>query len=100
VSPIPLRSPAAAAEGLRRRDEALALLAARRAAVVRAGQRALLAALLERDEATADDVRDAVPLSSAHAHPRRRYRPGRRFPQRLTHRDPRNPAAWLGAAHP
>jgi hypothetical protein len=49
-------------EGVRRRDTALALLAERRAAVVRAGQRALLRRLLEASAATADDVRAAVEL--------------------------------------
>jgi hypothetical protein len=50
------------AEGERRRDAARSLLAERRAAVVRAGQRALLLRLLDAGTATADDVRDAVPL--------------------------------------
>jgi hypothetical protein len=56
-------SPAGRAEGERRRDASLALLAERRTAVVRAGQRALLLRLLSgADTATADDVCDAVPL--------------------------------------
>jgi hypothetical protein len=50
------------ADGEALRDAALALLAERRASLVRAGQRALLGALLERGEATADDVRALVPL--------------------------------------
>lgn len=50
------------AEGERCRDAALVLLAERRAAVVHAGQRALLLRLLDAGTATADDVRDAVPL--------------------------------------
>jgi hypothetical protein len=62
VTPSPLTPADGQAEGERRRDAALALLADRRAAVIRRGQRALLAALLERGTATADDVRDAVPL--------------------------------------
>lgn len=49
-------------EGERRKADALALLADRRAVYVRRGQRALLAALLAMDTATADDVRDAVEL--------------------------------------
>jgi hypothetical protein len=55
-------SPAGRGEGERRRDAALALLAERRAAVVRAGQRALLRQLLDAGTATADDVRAAVEL--------------------------------------
>jgi hypothetical protein len=55
-------SSAGRVEGERRRDAALALLAERRAAVVRAGQRALLLRLLAAGTATADDVREAVPL--------------------------------------
>ena len=50
------------AEGERRRDAALQLLAARREALVRRGRRALLLALLARGTATADDVRSAVEL--------------------------------------
>jgi hypothetical protein len=50
------------AEGERRRDDALALLAGRRAAAIRAGQRALLLRLLDFGVATADDVRAAVEL--------------------------------------
>ena len=50
------------AEGERRRDAALTLLSERRAAVIRAGQRALLLKLLDAGTATADDVRAAVPL--------------------------------------
>jgi hypothetical protein len=53
-------SPAGRVEGERRRDAALALLAERRAAVVRAGQRALLLRLLDAGTATTDDVRAAV----------------------------------------
>ena len=49
-------------EGERLKQDAHALLAARRKLYVRRGQRALLAALLERGEAGADDVRRAVPL--------------------------------------
>ena len=49
-------------DGERSKRTAFALLAARRQALIRAGRRALLAALLERGEATADDVRRAVPL--------------------------------------
>jgi hypothetical protein len=49
-------------EGERRKRAALDLLAARRAAIVRRGRRALLARLLAVGTATADDVRDAVPL--------------------------------------
>jgi hypothetical protein len=55
-------SPAGRAEGERRRDTALALLAERRAALVRRAQRALLTQLLDGDLATADDVRAAVEL--------------------------------------
>lgn len=55
-------SPDGRAEGERCRDAALTLLAERRSAVVRAGQRALLLQLLAAGTATADDVRDAVPL--------------------------------------
>ena len=50
------------ADGERRRDTALALLAERRAAVVCCGQRALLICLLDTGTATADDVRAAVEL--------------------------------------
>jgi hypothetical protein len=57
-----LSSPEGRAEGERRRDAALALLAERRAAVVRRGQRALLTRLLDTGTATADDVRAAVEL--------------------------------------
>lgn len=49
-------------EGERRRDAAHATLEARRRSFVRCGQRALLKTLLERDTATADDVRAAVEL--------------------------------------
>ena len=57
------RTPAAGlADGERRRDAALELLADRRAAVVRAGQRALLLHLFDAGTATADDVRAAVEL--------------------------------------
>ena len=47
-------------EGERRKLEAHALLVARREGLLLRGRRALLAALLELGEATADDVRDAV----------------------------------------
>jgi len=50
------------AEGEGRREEQLNLLRDRRAVFVRRGQRALLQRLLEVDQATADDVRDAVDL--------------------------------------
>lgn len=50
------------AEGERRKQAALDLLAVRREAVVRRAQRALLAVLLERGWATADDVRELVEL--------------------------------------
>ena len=49
-------------EGMRRRDAAFTLLEARRAALVRGARRAFLGRLLERGEATIDDVRDVVPL--------------------------------------
>lgn len=49
-------------EGERRRDAAQATLEARRHAIVRKGQRALLITLLERETATADDVRAAIEL--------------------------------------
>jgi hypothetical protein len=49
-------------ESERRRDAALALLAERRAALIRRAQRALLLRLLDAGTETADDVRDAVPL--------------------------------------
>jgi hypothetical protein len=49
-------------EGLRRRDAAHVLLAARRAVHVRRGQRALLGQLLRCGSATADDVRGLVQL--------------------------------------
>ncbi|MBI5863435.1 MAG: hypothetical protein HZB38_02765 [Planctomycetes bacterium] len=52
----------AVAEGERRKLSAHALLAARRELYVLRGRRALLAALLDRGEATADDVRRAVAL--------------------------------------
>ena len=59
----PVFSPAAGrAESERRRDAAHALLAERRARLVRLAQRALLAHLLDAGTATADDVRAAVPL--------------------------------------
>ncbi len=51
-----------AAEGARRKLSAHSLLAARRELYVLRGRRALLAALLDRGEATADDVRRAVAL--------------------------------------
>ncbi len=50
------------AEGKRGKLTAFALLAAHRQSLIRAGRRALLAALLERGTASADDVRTAVPL--------------------------------------
>jgi hypothetical protein len=50
------------AEGERRKDEALDLLAHCREAVVRRAQHALLAVLLETGSATADDVRERVEL--------------------------------------
>lgn len=49
-------------EGERLRNAAHATLEGRRHAFVRRGQRALLTTLLERDAATADDVRAAVEL--------------------------------------
>jgi hypothetical protein len=49
-------------EGERRKRDALALLAARRAAIVRRGRRALLSRLLDGATATADDVRAVVEL--------------------------------------
>ena len=49
-------------DSVARRDAVHALLADRRAVYVRRGQRALLAALLVMDTATADEVRDAVDL--------------------------------------
>lgn len=52
----------ATATGEDRRDAALALLRQRRAALVRRGQRALLGQLLAVGTATADDVRDMVPI--------------------------------------
>ena len=48
-------------EGERRKADALATLEANREPLVTAGRRALLTVLLERDTATADDVRDLVP---------------------------------------
>lgn len=48
--------------GERHKLAAHAVLEARRDALVLRGRRALLSALLERGAATADDVRDAVPL--------------------------------------
>ncbi|MCK4340916.1 MAG: hypothetical protein KAY37_04255 [Phycisphaerae bacterium] len=53
---------ATTAEGERRKLDAHALLAARRAVYVLRGRRALLTALCYRGEATADDVRRAVAL--------------------------------------
>lgn len=50
------------ADGEARKLDAHALLEARREVYVLRGRRALLAALLARGEATADDVRDAVEL--------------------------------------
>jgi hypothetical protein len=50
------------AEGERRKLAAHALLSARRELYVLRGRRALLAALLDRAEATTDDVRRAVTL--------------------------------------
>jgi len=50
------------ADGERRRDAALDLLAARRDVYVLRGRRALLAVLLGNGTATADDVRAAVEL--------------------------------------
>jgi len=53
----------AAAEGERRKADALATLEARREVYVRRGRRALLAVMLDGDgTATADDVRNAVEL--------------------------------------
>jgi hypothetical protein len=49
-------------EGERRRDAVHALLAERRACLVRLAQRTLLERLLYAGAATADDVRAAVPL--------------------------------------
>lgn len=49
-------------DGDGRKEAAHALLRARRACIVRLAQRALLSRLLDAGEATADDVRDAVPL--------------------------------------
>lgn len=51
-------------EGKRRKDSAFMLLKARRAALVRRAQRALLGTLIDRGEATIDDVRSIVPLSA------------------------------------
>jgi hypothetical protein len=50
------------AAGEARKQEGLAMLRDRRAIYVRRGQRALLACLLRRGTATADDVRDVVTL--------------------------------------
>jgi hypothetical protein len=56
-------SPAASAlDGECRKRAALTLLELRRAALVRRCRRALLGLLLERDTATADDVRRLVPM--------------------------------------
>jgi hypothetical protein len=55
-------SPAARAEGERRKLSSQALLEARRAVYVRRGRRALLSQLLAAGTATADDVRAAVEL--------------------------------------
>ena len=49
-------------DGERRKADALALLADRRAVYVRRGQRALLTAVLATGTATADDVRDSLKL--------------------------------------
>lgn len=49
-------------EGEARRDKALSLLRARRAALVRELQTAALRAALERGELCADDVRAVVPI--------------------------------------
>ena len=54
--------PTCITDGERGKITAFALLAARRQALIRSARRALLAVLLERGEATADDVRVAVPL--------------------------------------
>ncbi len=50
------------ADGARRRDDALALLEARRRTVLLRARRALLTVLLETGEASADHVRDAITL--------------------------------------
>lgn len=47
-------------EGLRQKEASLALLAMRRAGLMRRAQRALLCELLARDRATVDDVRRVV----------------------------------------
>ncbi len=58
-----LPSPAAGlAEGRRRRAAVLRLLCDRRAALIRAVQRAFLAVLLDRGPSTTDPVRAAVPI--------------------------------------
>jgi hypothetical protein len=62
MTALPVPAAAGLAEGERRRAAALAALAERRAALVRRAQRALLRQLLDTGEATADDVRAAVPL--------------------------------------
>lgn len=49
------------AEGLRRKDASLALLAMRRAGLMRRAQRALLRVLFDQERATVDDVRRLVP---------------------------------------
>jgi hypothetical protein len=51
-----------AAEGRRRRDEALGLLAETRALLVRRVQRCFLTLLTDRGKATIDPVRDLVPI--------------------------------------
>lgn len=48
------------AEGLRRKDASLALLAMRRAGLMRRAQRALLRVLFDQERATVDDVRRLV----------------------------------------
>jgi hypothetical protein len=63
VTATPTRTPAAGlAQGQRRRDAALALLAERRAVLIRRVQRALLDLLLTRGPATVDPVRALVPI--------------------------------------
>jgi len=49
-------------EGERRKNDAHDLLEKRRACLLRTARRAMAGILLERGEATADDVRDLVPL--------------------------------------
>lgn len=49
-------------EGERRKDEAHKLLKQFRACLIRTAQRAMVGILLERGEASADDIRDLVPL--------------------------------------